>query len=79
MNKKLNKAPSARTKADIEQKDEDMQVSPAIAKPNVIGSHHLSDDECKMYVLDTVKISRYKKWLLSNQLVEHGLDCFIKF
>jgi DNA polymerase/3'-5' exonuclease PolX len=41
MNKKLNKVPSAGTKDDSEQKDEDMQVSPAIAKPNV-GSIPLS-------------------------------------
>lgn len=38
MNKKLNKVPSAGTKADSEQKDEDMQVCPAIAKPNVVCS-----------------------------------------
>ena len=38
MNKKLNKIPSAGTKADSKQKDENMQVSPAIAKPNVVCS-----------------------------------------
>jgi uncharacterized protein (DUF1499 family) len=47
MNKKLNKVPSARTKADSEQKVENMQVSPAIAKPNVVCSQsrtcHLSE------------------------------------
>lgn len=37
MNKKLNKVPSAGTKADSEQKVENMQVGPAIAKPNVVG------------------------------------------
>lgn len=35
MNKKLNKVPSARTKADRTTKDDGMQVSPAIAKQNV--------------------------------------------
>ena len=35
MNKKLNKVPSARTKADSEQKDEDIFVSQHSRKPNV--------------------------------------------
>ncbi|MCC7377742.1 MAG: hypothetical protein IT255_00110 [Chitinophagaceae bacterium] len=38
MKKKLSKERPARTKADSKQKDEDMQVSPAIAKPNVVCS-----------------------------------------
>jgi len=38
MDKKLSKEKSARTKADSEQKDEKMHVSPAIAKPHVGGS-----------------------------------------
>lgn len=38
MNKKLNKVPSARTKADSEQKAENMQFSQHNAKPNVVRS-----------------------------------------
>ena len=36
MNKKLSKEMSARTTADSSANADDMQVSPAIAKPNVI-------------------------------------------
>ena len=35
MDKKLSKEMSARTTDDSSTKDEEMQVSPAIAKPNV--------------------------------------------
>lgn len=48
MNKKLSKEKSARTKADSGTKDEEMQVSPAIAKPIVVGSqspHSETDSE----------------------------------
>lgn len=38
MKKKLSKELSARTKADSSTKDEEMQVSPAIAKPIVVCS-----------------------------------------
>jgi hypothetical protein len=79
MNKKPNKIPSAGTKADSEQKDENMQVSPAIAKPNVVCSQSTSNCKCKNYVLGSVNINRYKRWLLSAHLVEHGLNSFIKF
>lgn len=54
MNKKPNKVPSAGTKADSEQKDEDMQVSPAIAKPNVVCSQSPPSVFTVFNLLDTI-------------------------
>jgi hypothetical protein len=54
MNKKLNKIPLAGTKADSEQKDEDMQVIPAIAKPNVVCSQSPSSVFTVFNLLDTI-------------------------
>lgn len=49
MNKMSNKIPSAGTKADSEQKYENMQVSPAIAKPNVSSSALSYEEQCVLF------------------------------
>lgn len=76
---KLNRKSQARTKADSEQKDEDLFVCQHNAKPNVVCSQSPSTCKCKNYVLGYVNINKYKRWLLSAPLVEHGLNSFIKF
>jgi hypothetical protein len=74
MNKKLNKIPSAGTKADSEPKDEDMQVSPAIAKLNVVCSQSPPMDK-KL----TVDVTESRVWVqIGNVGVGFEKENFVK-
>ena len=79
LDKMLKKESQAGTKAEQRKNDDGLTSSPACTKPNVVCSQSPSNCKCKNYVLGSVNINKYKRWLLSDPLVEHGLNSFIKF